>query len=129
MHTMLIRPTKQELLDFGKTDFLIYNAGAFPANRLTAGVESRISICLSLEGSELIILGTEYAGEMKKGVFTVANYFAPQRGLLSMHCSATADRQIGPVITALRTLRYGQDHPLCRSETGSHRRRRACVER
>ena len=52
-------------------------------------------MCLSIEDRELIILGTEYAGEMKKGVFTVANYFAPKRGLLSMHCSATADRQSG----------------------------------
>ena len=95
MHTMLIRPTKQELEEFGKPDFVICNAGAFPANRLTAGVESKTSICLSLEDRELIILGTEYAGEMKKGVFTVANYFAPKRGLLSMHCSATADRQSG----------------------------------
>jgi phosphoenolpyruvate carboxykinase (ATP) len=48
---------------------------------------------LSLEDRELIILGTEYAGEMKKGVFTVANYFAPKRGLLSMHCSATTEKQ------------------------------------
>jgi phosphoenolpyruvate carboxykinase (ATP) len=95
MHTMLIRPTPQELDAFGKPDFVICNAGAFPANRLTSGVESRTSICLSLEDRELIILGTEYAGEMKKGVFTVANYFAPKRGLLSMHCSATADRQSG----------------------------------
>src|ERR1700736_6404659 len=92
MHTMLIRPTKEELESFGKPDFVICNAGAFPSNRFTAGVESKTSICLSLEGRELIILGTEYAGEMKKGVFTVANYFAPKRGLLSMHCSATADR-------------------------------------
>jgi phosphoenolpyruvate carboxykinase (ATP) len=95
MHTMLIRPTQEELAAFGKPDFLICNAGAFPANRLTAGVESKTSICLSLEDRELIILGTEYAGEMKKGVFTVANYFAPKRGLLSMHCSATADRVSG----------------------------------
>jgi phosphoenolpyruvate carboxykinase (ATP) len=93
MHTMLIRPTKQELAAFGKPDFVICNAGAFPSNRFTAGVGSTTSICLSLEDRELIILGTEYAGEMKKGVFTVANYFAPKRGLLSMHCSATADRQ------------------------------------
>jgi phosphoenolpyruvate carboxykinase (ATP) len=42
-----------------------------------------------------VILGTEYAGEMKKGVFTVVNYLAPARGLLSMHCSATADRATG----------------------------------
>jgi len=95
MHTMLIRPTKEELASFGKPDFLICNAGAFPANRLTAGVESKTSICLSLEDRQLIILGTEYAGEMKKGVFTVANYFGPKRGLLSMHCSATADRASG----------------------------------
>ena len=56
---------------------------------------SKTSICLNLEDHELVILGTEYAGEMKKGVFTVANYFAPRRGVLSMHCSATADRQTG----------------------------------
>src|ERR1700757_4598500 len=95
MHTMLIRPTKQELESFGKPDFVICNAGAFPSNRFTEGVGSKTSICLSLEDRELIILGTEYAGEMKKGVFTVANDFAPKRGLLSMHCSATADRQSG----------------------------------
>lgn len=95
MHTMLIRPTKEELTRFGEPDFLICNAGEFPANRLTAGVDSKTSICLSLEDRELIILGTEYAGEMKKGVFTVANYLAPKRGLLSMHCSATADPQSG----------------------------------
>jgi phosphoenolpyruvate carboxykinase (ATP) len=92
MHTMLIRPTKEELAGFGNPDFVICNAGAFPSNRLTIGIESTTSVCLSLEERELIILGTEYAGEMKKGVFTVANYFAPKRGLLSMHCSATADK-------------------------------------
>jgi phosphoenolpyruvate carboxykinase (ATP) len=95
MHTMLIRPTKQELENFGAPDFVIYNAGAFPANRLTAGMGSKTSVDLSLEDKELVILGTEYAGEMKKGVFTVANYFAPKRGILSMHCSATADKQTG----------------------------------
>src|SRR3974377_615854 len=95
MHTMLIRPTKAELESFGKPDFTIYNAGEFPANRLTSGVGSKTSVDLSLEDRELIILGTEYAGEMKKGVFTVANYFAPKRGMVSMHCSATADKQTG----------------------------------
>ena len=50
---------------------------------------------MSLEDQELVILGTEYAGEMKKGVFTVANYFGPKQGILSMHCSATADKQTG----------------------------------
>ena len=95
MHTMLIRPTHEELASFGTPDLVIYNAGAFPANRLTTGMGSTTSIDLSLEDRELVILGTEYAGEMKKGVFTVANYFSPKRGLLSMHCSATADKKTG----------------------------------
>jgi phosphoenolpyruvate carboxykinase (ATP) len=93
MHTMLIRPTKEELAEFGDPDAVIYNAGRFPANRRTLGMTSKTSIDLSLETKELVILGTEYAGEMKKGVFTMLNYFAPKRNILSMHCSATADRQ------------------------------------
>jgi phosphoenolpyruvate carboxykinase (ATP) len=95
MHTMLIRPTKQQLAEFGKSDFVIYNAGAFPANSLTAGMGSKTSVDLSIEDNEMVILGTEYAGEMKKGVFTLVNYLAPKGGILSMHCSATADKQTG----------------------------------
>ena len=93
MHTMLIRPTTEELSAFDQPDFVIYNAGVFPADRLMADVGSKTCVSLNLEDRELVILGTEYAGEMKKGVFTVANYFAPKRGVLSMHCSATADKQ------------------------------------
>ncbi len=92
MQTMLIRPNAEELATFDEPDFVIYNAGAFPADRQLAQVGSTTNISLSLEDRELVILGTEYAGEMKKGVFTVANYFAPRRGVLSMHCSATADK-------------------------------------
>jgi phosphoenolpyruvate carboxykinase (ATP) len=91
MHNMLIRPTKEELESYGEPDYVIYNAGAFPANRLTVGMGSSTSIDLSFESREMVILGTEYAGEMKKGVFTILNYLMPKRGLLSMHCSATAD--------------------------------------
>jgi phosphoenolpyruvate carboxykinase (ATP) len=89
----LIRPTAEELVSFGEPDGVIYNAGAFPANQRTAGMTSKTSIDLSLESREMVILGTEYAGEMKKGVFTFLNYFAPKNNILSMHCSATADRQ------------------------------------
>jgi phosphoenolpyruvate carboxykinase (ATP) len=95
MHTMLIRPTGEELENFGEPDFVIYNAGRFPANRLTQNMTSKTSIDLSFEDKELIILGSEYAGEMKKGVFTVMNYLMPKRGVLSMHCSATADPKTG----------------------------------
>jgi len=95
MHNMLIRPTPEELAYFGKPDFVIYNAGAFPANRLGLRVGSKTSISLSLEDQELVILGTEYAGEMKNGVFTVMNYLAPKRQILPMHCSATANKETG----------------------------------
>lgn len=88
MHNMLIRPTPDELADFGEPDFIIYNAGRFPANRYTSEMTSTTSIDLSFERREMVILGTEYAGEMKKGIFTVMNYLMPKRGQLSMHCSA-----------------------------------------
>jgi len=95
MQTMLIRPTTDELADFGKPDYVIFNAGRFPANLHTAGMTSKTSVDLSFETGELVILGTEYAGEMKKGVFTIMNYLMPKQGILSMHCSATADPATG----------------------------------
>lgn len=91
MHTMMIRPTKEELASFGEPDYVIFNAGQFPANRRTHGMTSKTSIDLSFEEKQMVILGTEYAGEMKKGVFTIMHYLMPKQGLLSMHCSATAD--------------------------------------
>jgi phosphoenolpyruvate carboxykinase (ATP) len=95
MHMMLIRPTASELAGFGRPDFVIYNAGQFPANSHSEGMTSKTSIDLSFEDGEMVILGTEYAGEMKKGVFTIMNYLMPKRGILSMHCSATADPSTG----------------------------------
>jgi phosphoenolpyruvate carboxykinase (ATP) len=102
MHNLLIRPTPAELRDFGSPDAVIYNAGEFPANQRTHGMTSKTSIDLCLETREMVILGTEYAGEMKKGVFTMMNYFGPQRGVLSMHCSATADK-----VTGCSSLMFG----------------------
>jgi len=95
MHTMLIRPNQEELGTYGDPDFVIYNAGAFPADRLMPEINSKTCVSLNLEDRELVILGTEYAGEMKKGVFTVANYLSPKIGVLSMHCSATSDKKTG----------------------------------
>ncbi len=88
MHNMLIRPSAEQLASFGEPDIVIYNAGAFPANPYTSQMTSTTSIDLSIEQGEFVILGTQYAGEMKKGVFTIMNYFMPKRGVLSMHCSA-----------------------------------------
>lgn len=67
MNNMLIRPTPEELESFGQPDFTIYNAGQFPANKLTKGLSSPTSVALSFDKKEMVILGSEYAGEMKKG--------------------------------------------------------------
>ena len=88
MWNMLIRPTDEQLENFGEPDYVIFNAGQFPANRYTTGMTSKTSVDLSFENKEAVILGTEYAGEMKKGIFTVMNYIMPKKGVLSMHCSA-----------------------------------------
>ncbi|KAL0343417.1 UNVERIFIED_CONTAM: Phosphoenolpyruvate carboxykinase (ATP), partial [Sesamum angustifolium] len=72
MHNMCIRPTPQELENFGTPDFTIYNAGQFPCNRYTHYMTSSTSIDLNLARREMVILGTQYAGEMKKGLFSVS---------------------------------------------------------
>ncbi len=88
MWNMLIRPTADELDHFGDPDYTILNAGAFSANRHTSGMTSKTSVALNFARQEVVVLGTEYAGEMKKGVFTIMNYLMPLKGQLSMHCSA-----------------------------------------
>ncbi|KDE06319.1 phosphoenolpyruvate carboxykinase [ATP] [Microbotryum lychnidis-dioicae p1A1 Lamole] len=89
MHNMLIRPTAKELETFGEPDFTIYNAGQFPANRFTAGMTSSTSVEVNFKRKEMVILGTEYAGEMKKGIFSVMHYLQPVKfGNLSLHSSA-----------------------------------------
>lgn len=93
MTNMLIIPTEEELENFGTPDYTIFNAGVFPANRLTTGVTSDASVIINLKRKEMIILGTQYAGEMKKGVFTIMNYLMPLKGILPMHCAANVDTQ------------------------------------
>ncbi|KAG5241092.1 Phosphoenolpyruvate carboxykinase family protein [Salix suchowensis] len=85
MHNMCIRPTPEELEEFGTPDFTIYNAGQFPCNRYTHYMTSSTSIDLNLARSEMVILGTQYAGEMKKGLFSVMHYLMPKRRILSLH--------------------------------------------
>ncbi|KVH99666.1 Phosphoenolpyruvate carboxykinase (ATP), conserved site-containing protein [Cynara cardunculus var. scolymus] len=85
MHNMCIRPTPEELEEFGTPDFTIYNAGMFPCNRYTHYMTSSTSIDLNLGRREMVILGTQYAGEMKKGLFGVMHYLMPKRQILSLH--------------------------------------------
>ncbi|MEQ1568557.1 MAG: phosphoenolpyruvate carboxykinase (ATP) [Myxococcota bacterium] len=88
MNNMLIRPTPQELESYGEPDYTIFNAGEFSANRYTSGMTSKTSVGLHFGRREMVILGTQYAGEMKKGVFTIMHYLMPKQDVLSMHCSA-----------------------------------------
>ncbi len=88
MQNMLIRPNTDELKVFGNPDYVIYNAGEFTANQYTSFMKTKTSIDLSFEDNEFLILGTQYAGEMKKGIFSIINYIMPKQGVLSMHCSA-----------------------------------------
>jgi phosphoenolpyruvate carboxykinase (ATP) len=91
MHDMLIRPTEEELENYGDPDWVIYNAGTFPCNRFTGAMSSSTSIDLCFERKEFLILGTQYAGEMKKGIFSVMHYLMPPKGVLSLHSSANLD--------------------------------------
>lgn len=92
MRNMLIRPTMEQLEKF-RPDYTIYNAGAFPANCFTTGMTSATSVALNFAEKEMVILGTEYAGEMKKGVFTVLFYEMPvKHNILTLHSSANEGR-------------------------------------
>lgn len=96
MHNMLMRPTEKELETFGEPDYVIFNAGAQAADESVEGVNSDASVAINFEKSEFVILGTQYAGEMKKGVFSIMHYLMPDKGVLSMHCSANmgADKDV-----------------------------------
>jgi phosphoenolpyruvate carboxykinase (ATP) len=88
MRNMLIRPERKDLEHF-HPDYTIYNAGSFPANRYTEGMTSGTSVAINFNDKEMVILGTEYAGEMKKGVFTVLFYEMPvKHNVLTLHSSA-----------------------------------------
>lgn len=89
MQVLLRRLTEEELEENSDPDYCILNAGSFVANRHAEGNNNSLcSVAISFEKRELIILGSGYAGEMKKGVFTIMHYLMPKAGVLSLHASA-----------------------------------------
>jgi phosphoenolpyruvate carboxykinase (ATP) len=84
---IFIRPPPGELADF-RPDYVILHAPHFQADPEIDGVRSGTAIALSLEQRSIVIVGSEYAGEIKKSIFTVMNWILPERGVLPMHCSA-----------------------------------------
>ncbi len=86
-HNMFIRPAPHDLAAFCP-DYVILHAPEFQAEPDVDGVRSGTAIALSFSERMIVIAGTEYAGEIKKAMFTVMNWILPGRGLLPMHCSA-----------------------------------------
>ncbi|MGN0415243.1 MAG: phosphoenolpyruvate carboxykinase (ATP) [Agathobacter sp.] len=88
---MFIQPTAEELENF-EPDFVVYNASkAKVENYKELGLNSETAVMFNLTTKEQVIANTWYGGEMKKGMFSMMNYFLPLKGIASMHCSANTD--------------------------------------
>lgn len=89
---MFIRPTEEELETF-EPDFVVYNGcKTSNENYKEMGLNSDVYVCFDVERNISIIGGTWYGGEMKKGIFSMMNYWLPLEGKLSMHCSANVGK-------------------------------------
>ena len=90
---MFIRPTAEELEAF-EPDFVVYNASkAKVENYKELGLNSETCVAFNVTSKEQVIINTWYGGEMKKGMFSMMNYFNPLRGIASMHCSANTNME------------------------------------
>ena len=88
---MFIRPTDEELENF-EPDFIVYNASkAKVENYKELGLNSETAVMFNITSREQVIINTWYGGEMKKGIFSMMNYYLPLKGIASMHCSANTD--------------------------------------
>ncbi len=88
---MFINPTAEELENF-EPDFVVYNASkAKVENYQELGLNSETAVVFNITSREQVILNTWYGGEMKKGMFSMMNYYLPLKGMASMHCSANTD--------------------------------------
>ena len=90
---MFIQPSEEELKNF-TPDFVVYNASkAKVENYKELGLNSETCVAFNLTSREHVILNTWYGGEMKKGMFSMMNYYLPLKGIASMHCSANTDKE------------------------------------
>ena len=88
---MFIKPSEEELENF-EPDFVVYNASkAKVENYKELGLNSETAVMFNITSKEQVIVNTWYGGEMKKGMFSMMNYFLPLKGMASMHCSANTD--------------------------------------
>ena len=90
---MFIRPTEAELENF-EPDFVVYNASkAKVENYKELGLNSETAVVFNITSREQVIINTWYGGEMKKGMFSMMNYYLPLKGIASMHCSANTNEK------------------------------------
>ena len=118
---MFIRPKPEELADF-EPDYVILHAPHFQADPAIDGVRSGTAIALSFEQRCIVIAGTEYAGEIKKSIFTVMNWILPdaRRAADALQRQHRRRRRRGAV---LRPVGHRQDHAVVRSAPQADRRR------
>ena len=91
---MFIRPTEEELKNYGEPDFVVLNASkAKVENYKELGINSETCVAFNLTEKMQVIINTWYGGEMKKGLFSYMNYRLPLKGIASMHCSANTNKK------------------------------------
>lgn len=96
IHQLLIRPTKEELEAYGEPDYTILCAPGFKCDPAVDGVHSEAAIMIDYEAHMIVIVGSRYAGEIKKSVFSTMNFVMPkEKNVLPMHCSANMDPKSG----------------------------------
>ncbi|HIS52486.1 MAG TPA: phosphoenolpyruvate carboxykinase (ATP) [Candidatus Onthomonas avicola] len=91
IHQLLIRPTAEELANYGEPDYTIICAPGFKCDPAVDGVNSEAAIMIDYEAHLIVIAGSQYAGEIKKSVFSTMNYVMTKENVLPMHCSANMD--------------------------------------
>ena len=90
---MFIRPSEEELANF-EPDFVVYNASkATVKNYKELGLNSETAVVFNITSREQVIINTWYGGEMKKGMFSMMNYYLPLKGIAAMHCSANTNEK------------------------------------
>ena len=92
IHQLLIRPTAEELENYGAADFTLVVAPGFTCDPAVDGTHSEAAIIVNFQEKIVLIAGSQYSGEIKKSVFSVMNYLMPvEENVLPMHCSANMD--------------------------------------
>ena len=120
VHQMLVRPTEKELRDFGTADFVVMAAPKLKLDPKIHGTHSEAAVLINFKERVILVVGTQYSGEIKKSIFSVMNYLLPvEDDVLTMHCSCNMNpRSHGTTVffglsgTGKTTLSAAEDRML-----------------